>query len=383
MRNVCAVLVLAMMAFGLGSACAPAAPAPPAAAPAPAAAQAAPGAPRAAWEDEWDQALAAARQEGTVVVAGPPGPRYRDAALAFEKAFPGIALEFTGGFGRDLIPRILGERRNGVYNWDVFVGGSSNGYDLLPAGALQPLSPALILPAVTDDSKWFGGFADGYHDKAHQYVFGFIGQLSVHVFVNRDVVPAAELSHVEQLVEPGWKGQIVWQDPRVTGAGATTAGQLLLIEGEDFYRKLLAQDVVAMTDARQQAELLVRGRYPIGIGVGSDRIAELQEAGLGKNVEPLDPHSPAGSRISSGFGALMLMDHPPHPNAAKVFVNWLLSQEGQTLWAKAADGNSRRLDVPGPPDTALYPGVERRTVNDEEYFDYESRAREIAREIIP
>jgi iron(III) transport system substrate-binding protein len=269
-----------------------------------------------------------------------------------------------------------------VFNWDVYVGGSSNGYDLMPAGALQPLRPALLLPSVLDDSKWFGGFADGYHDRAREYVFGFLGQLSLHVLVNRDVVPAPELSRIDQLVEPQWRGRIVWQDPRVTGAGATTAGQLLLVKGEDFYRRLLAQDVVAIADARQQAEFLVRGRYPIGIGVSGDRIAEMQDEGLGKSVEPLEPKSPAGSRISSGFGALMYMDQAPHPNAAKVFINWLLGKDGQTLWAKASDGNSRRVDVEGPPDTALYPGVERRTVNDEVYFEFEERARQIAREIV-
>jgi iron(III) transport system substrate-binding protein len=380
MHMLSCLLALAVLALST-VACAPAArpEAAPATAAAPAPAQAAA---REPWQDEWDRVLAAARQEGTVVVAGPPGPRYRDAAMAFEKAYPGIALEFVGGFGRDHIPRILGERRNGVFAWDVYVGGSSNGYDLMPAGALQPLRPALILPAVLDDSKWFGGFADGYHDKARQYVFGFVGQLSMHVYVNRDVVPTAELGHIDQLVEPPWRGRIVWQDPRVTGAGATTAGQLLLVKGEDFYRRLLAQDVVAITDARQQAEFLVRGRYPIGIGVSSDRIAEMQAEGLGKGVEALEPKTPAGSRISSAFGALMYMDQPPHPHAAQVFINWLLSQEGQTLWVKASDGNSRRLDVEGPADTALYPGVERRTVNDEEYFEYEERARQIAREIV-
>ena len=72
----------------------------------------------------------------------------------------------------------------------------------------------------------------------------------------------------------------------------------------------------------------------------------------------------------------------PHSNAAKVFVNWLLDKDAQALWVDASNTNSRRVDVPGPASTALYPEVERRTVNDEAYFDYELKARDIAKQVL-
>jgi len=334
------------------------------------------------WQAQWNQTLAAARQEGVVAVAGPPGERYRAAITAFEKAHPEIRLDLTGGLGRDLIPRILGERENGLFNWDVIVTGSSNAFDLIPAGAIQPLKPALILPQIVDDSQWFDGFDAGFHDKAKQYAFGFMGTLSYQVYVNRDVVSEAELAQFDQLLDPRWKGRITWVEPRLTGVGATVAGQLHLVKGEDYLRQLLAQDVVAVNDPRQHAEFVVRGRYPIGVGVSSDRLAEFQEQGIGKNVVPLDPRGPAGARIASGFSALMFVDRAPHPNAAKVFINWLLDKDAQALWVDASNTNSRRIDVPGPASTALYPEVERRTVNDEAYFDYELKAREIAKQVL-
>jgi len=374
------------------AACAPSAPA--TQSPAPAAAGATTAAPAPAgsapssttpgsdWQAQWSQTLAAARQEGVVAVAGPPGERYRAAITAFEKAYPEIRLDLTGGLGRDLIPRILGERENELFNWDVIVTGSSNAFDLIPAGAIQPLKPALILPQIVDDSQWFDGFDAGFHDKAKQYAFGFMGTLSYQVYVNRDVVSEAELSQFDQLLDPRWKGRITWVEPRLTGVGATVAGQLLLIKGEDYLRQLFAQDVVAVNDPRQHAEFVVRGRYPIGVGVSSDRLAEFQEQGIGKNVVPLDPRGPAGARIASGFSALMFVDRAPHPNAAKVFINWLLDKDAQALWVDASNTNSRRIDVPGPASTALYPEVERRTVNDEAYFDYELKAREIAKQVL-
>ena len=81
------------------------------------------GAPPAGWQLEWDRALAAARQEGVVVVDVPPGQLWRDWALTFETAHPGIKVDVSGLIGRDFVPRILTERRGGAYLWDVYVGG--------------------------------------------------------------------------------------------------------------------------------------------------------------------------------------------------------------------------------------------------------------------
>ena len=53
-----------------------------------------------------------------------------------------------------------------------------------------------------------------------------------------------------------------------------------------------------------------------------------------------------GSDISPGFGALSLFHRPPHPNAAKVYINWLLSKEGQSEFSRATGYVSGRVDVP-------------------------------------
>ena len=79
-----------------------------------------------------------------------------------------------------------------------------------------------------------------------------------------------------------------------------------------------------------------------------------------------------------------LLNEAPNPNAAKVFVNWLLSKEGQTAYVKATDLNSRRLDVQGPAETAPDPKANY-VRGEKEVSDAEldiNRAREIAKEII-
>jgi ABC-type Fe3+ transport system substrate-binding protein len=53
-----------------------------------------------------------------------------------------------------------------------------------------------------------------------------------------------------------------------------------------------------------------------------------------------------GGFITAGFGSVMLMNRAPHPNAAAVFINWLLGRDGQTTWTKAVNQPSHRTDVP-------------------------------------
>src|SRR3972149_9883944 len=67
------------------------------------------------WKVEWQKILAAAKKEGKVVVAGPPGQSYRDALSQFGKAYPDIQIEYVGLQGRGFAPRLVYERRAGQF----------------------------------------------------------------------------------------------------------------------------------------------------------------------------------------------------------------------------------------------------------------------------
>jgi ABC-type Fe3+ transport system substrate-binding protein len=93
---------------------------------------------------------------------------------------------------------------------------------------------------------------------------------------------------------------------------------------------------------------VVRGRYPIGIGIVDPYLAPFTDQGIGKDVGNLKTEI---QLVTTGSGNLYIVADNPHPNATKVFVNWLLSRETQALWAKTANTNSRRYDVePGSPE---------------------------------
>jgi iron(III) transport system substrate-binding protein len=387
-----------LRAAGLGAAGAAVAACAPSAAPAPAPAKPAVAPPtppttagqapapvlpaQAAWVEEWERVLAAAKREGVVVVAGPPGDLYRQALVAFEKSFPDIKAEFTGASGRDLGPKLIAERDAGQYLLDIHVGGTTTGNVVLkPRGTWDPLKPALIRPDVLDDANWVGGFNAGFTDKEATYSYGFEANLRATVHVNRDVVPESELSRFEQLLEPRWRGRMSWNDPRLPGNGGSTAGHLLMVSGDDFYRRLLQQEPTVTSDLRQQVEWIVRGTYPVAAGMDETFLAQFTAQGLGQNVKPLDITSAPGGRLEIGFGTCYLANRAPHPNAARIYLNWLLSQEGQQSWT-VTRRSSRRRDVANPPETTPDPNVTYRSVNHEDNSEFEVRALEVSREVL-
>lgn len=121
--------------------------------------------------------------------------------------------------------------------------------------------------------------------------------------------------------------------------------------GDDFLKRLLIDQKLAWSrDGRQITEAIVRETHPVAIEVTPPILAEFQAQGLGKNVVPLKLNEPQG--VAPSNGGIWLFNRAPHPNAAKVFINWILSKEGGEAWSQAAKENSRRADVaPYDPDT--------------------------------
>jgi len=114
----------------------------------------------------------------------------------------------------------------------------------------------------------------------------------------------------------------------------------------------------------------------------TDELIIFQEKGVGKLVEPAGP-DPVNSMIP-GFGSTALINRAPHPNAAKVYLNWLLSADGQKSWTQATKRNSRRLDV-SPGDSARLTKGKEKYINTQKESMTAQREKimQIAREILP
>src|SRR5262245_64695554 len=124
-----------------------------------------------AWQQEWEKTLEAAKKEGQVVIyiSG------YDAVLPdFEREFPEIKVIAVTGRGNQLGPRLLAERRAEKFLADVSSTGANPNYQQYYLGkALDPIRPALILPEVVDQSKWYLK-KHQYSDSEGQYVFNYV-----------------------------------------------------------------------------------------------------------------------------------------------------------------------------------------------------------------
>lgn len=338
-------------------------------------------------QKDWEAIVAAAEKEGQLNIAGPPGDTFRFALVEwFQKKYPKIKVEYNGASGRDQVPRVTRERQSGIFNWDLYIGGTNSPLGALkPIGAFDPLQPEIVLPEALDEGKWYGGFRAGFMDSEEKLYYAFDGTVSDVVYVNTDLVSPAELKSFKELANPKWSGKIVWEDPRQEGSGSNSALLFSLSYGEEFLKKLLREQKILFTrDRRQLTEWVVRGRYPVAVSLPSDQLKIFLEKGIGKNVKPREDPALVNS-IIPGFGAFGVLNRRPHPNAARVYANLLLSKEGQLNWVTHSGGrNSRRLDVPlGDPELAIKPNQKYIQTQSEKMIAQRQATIKLAKEAIP
>jgi len=299
-----------------------------------------------AWQEEWERVLSAAKREGEVAVMGPVGTDTRDAlTIPFQKAH-GIRVDYFGATGGQQATRLGMERRAGKYLWDIFVGGTTTGLtSLIPMAALDPMEPALILPEVKDAKNWRGGGLE-FVDPGRQMVV-MTPTHRVTLVVNTSMVDPRVFKSYKDLLDPKWKGKIVIQDPQLAGSSQATFTFFYLHPelGPNYIRALARQQPLVLRDPAQALQMTGQGKHPIHLGPRDSILVDAIRRGVPiAIVEPSQLRE--GSDISPGAGNASLMNRPVHPNAAKVYINWLLSRDGQQHYARALGYVSKRLDVP-------------------------------------
>lgn len=343
-------------------ACAPKAA--PVAAPAPSvpASQTAPAAPaapvpvKAAWEEEWERTLNAAKRDAKVIVFTGVGPETRSAmGKVFRERF-GILPEFITGKGAELSTKLITERGAGLYTGDVYIGGGTTITQVLhPNGVVDPIEPALLLPEVIDPKLWREGKLPFVGKERTSFMF--LAYSTPALAINTDLVKPEEIKSFNDLLNPKWKGKIVMNDPSVRGIGLKAFGFVGGVRmGMDFMRELAKQEPIILRDQRLQGEWLAKGKYPVAFAPDDQVMTDFIKVGAPVRVI----EAQEGGFLTGGFGHVCLLNRAPHPNAAKVFINWHLSKEGQTIFSQAYGAPSQRLDTPTEginPVRLLKPGV--------------------------
>jgi iron(III) transport system substrate-binding protein len=297
---------------------------------------------------EWEKTLKAAKSEGQVTVFGWSRDSHVQALSEFQKFYPEIKLVLISGSGSDLGPRLIAERRAEKYLVDLFIGGTTTPVEvLMPAKALDPVRPSLILPEVADESLWFGKkfyFADA--QKEHVLLNDGTVETSLIAY-NTKLVRPDEIQSYWDLLQPKWRGKILAYDPRKrSGAGGPIRflyfSQKL---GSKFvYRLFNEMDLTLATEGHLMTDWLATGKFPLFLFPAAGDIDKAKKQGL--PVAEMTHLSQEGAAMHAGAGAVGVINRPAHPNAAKVYLNWYLSREGQIAYQRITERNSLRTDIP-------------------------------------
>ncbi len=241
----------------------------------------------------------------------------RPVVAAFEKKY-GIKVSYIRANASDISLRIMNEAKAGQVNCDVF-DGTTTAVPLKRAGLVEKWLP--------EETKTF---APETFDKEGYWVANnfFTNTLAV----NTDLVkPADEPKSYEDLLNPRWKGKMAWGATPSTSAGPGFVGLMIKHLGRDkamdFLRKLAMQDIAGMqVAARQVLDRVIAGEYAIGINMFNHHA--VISASKAAPVKWLAV-SPAMVTMNTSS----VMKNAPHPNAAKLFMSFLVSQDGQKIFS--------------------------------------------------
>lgn len=303
------------------------------------------------WKAQWDNTLKEAKKESVVTIASSRAAEVRQGLTQAFKEKYGIEVLWVVGRPAELEQKIITERRQGLYSVDLILLGGNNGITL--KNLLQSIKAALILPEVKDEKAWLGGKFP-FIDSEGEYVFASTLYPQDPYSINTDLLPnyREELASYYDLLKPKWKGKIVSQDFIRVGGGlkwfsAMIEGDFGPILNLDFMKALVKQEPLIILETRQQAEWMIRGKYPLGLNLPIDtQLQAWKREGIRVPVEGFTPKE--GGYLTAGGQVFLFLKNAPHTNAVKIFLNWVFSREGQILLSYLTLKHSTRIDIPEP-----------------------------------
>jgi len=264
---------------------------------------------------------AGARREGKVVFYSGmiENQALRPIAQAFHQKYPFIAVESWRGDSRALVQKALTERRAGHTIGDVLesTGGAEA---LIKAGAVA----AFRSPATAD-------YAAKYIDPNGFWAVSRLDYFGLAY--NTRQVPTAEVpKSYDDLLNPKWRGGIAWRADSEVGAPLFIAGiirQFGRQRGEAYLQKLAGQRIVNYAgSARALVDRVGAGEYKIALEIYAHHPLISKAKGAPLDTVMLDP-------VPSALSTIQLAKDAPHPNAAMLLIDFVLSREGQEVLRKA------------------------------------------------
>jgi ABC-type Fe3+ transport system substrate-binding protein len=298
---------------------------------------------------EWEKAVEGAKKEGQLTIYHWGSPLILEAGI-FQKAYPEIKLTTVTGISTQLMQRIMAERRGEKFIPDIYIAGIATMTVLNQAKTFDPIKPVLMLPEVIDESKWWKG-KHLYGDAERTNIVTFVKNPDYgSIAIDTKLVDPKEFRSYWDFLQPKWKSKITVQDLRGGGPGTTPLRFMYYNPdlGPKFVKQLYsAMDATLFRDNRLALDWLGSGKFAIAFYV--QKVEEAEEKGL--SVQQFKQSLKEGVGLSSSVGHIALLNRAPHPNTAKVFLNWFLSREAQAAHQRInvdhkAPADSLRIDIP-------------------------------------
>lgn len=265
--------------------------------------------------------IEAARKEGRVVwyTTQVVDQFVRPAVDAFDKKY-GIKVDYVRSGTPDIVLRVTNETNAGAGQGDI-VDGTSSSAALKRQGMLTRFIPENNFPREFVDPE-------GYWIANNLYVLtpGF----------NTSLLPkGSEPRSYDDLLDPKWKGRIGWSVPPANMLAPEFVGMILTEMGDDkgraYLRKLASQNLSGHpVSGRQLLDLVIAGEFPVGLQIFNNHAVISAGKGAPSDWIPMQP----------GIGLLSVASITklaPHPNAARLFMEYLVSEEGQKLMAASGE----------------------------------------------
>ncbi len=242
----------------------------------------------------------------------------RPIVAAFEEKYPGIKVEFSRAGSGDTALKIINEGQAGRMMGDVF-DGTATFASIMPAGDVEPYVPesAAGIPDKFKDP-------DGYWHALNLYFLTTV--------YNTDMVSPDEAPKTyEDLLDPKWKDQMVWSVVPEPVAAPGFVGNMLMTMGDEkgmaYLDKLAEQHITNMTSSQRTVlDRVIVGDFPIGLMCFNHHVAIDQAKGAPVDWVRMEP-------LVSAASLLGLIKGGPNPNAGKLLIDYILSEEGQTVLA--------------------------------------------------
>ena len=300
---------------------------------------------------DWDKVIAAAKQEGSVIVySSYTSDTHTAIKQAFEKKY-GIKVDILTGRGSEVTERIRTEQAANRYNGDVWhtaIATLETRYQEDPF-----VVPHGGLPGMANLKPDFARRATPTYVPVFTLNYGILVN-------NRLVKEGDEPKGWLDLLDPKWQGKILADDPRASGGGRVMFQMTIDKFGKDYQEKLATQKLIFNRDYQESFRRVARGEFPLYVPMHLSQFQQLKGLPVRLSIPK--------EGVTYGSYASSVLKKAPHPNAARLMADFYLSDEAQLIYAKSMHGIVvSKLSETLPPDIEAAANV--KTLVDENFAE--------------